>query len=225
MDGTGTLFEPLVKALGSEFDVVIVRYPNTDPIGYSDLQVIASAALPKEGPFVILGESFSGPIAISIAQTCSSRLKGIVLCCTFVRNPQPSFSILRSLIDLIPVKATPLNALSFLLLGRSSTFELKSALAQALDKIDPAVIRARVKAVLAVDVSAQFLALKVPSLYLRALRDRVIPKAALELVTNLSPRTEVVQLDAPHFLLQAVPAEAARVISSFMRRVEFAVKP
>jgi pimeloyl-[acyl-carrier protein] methyl ester esterase len=66
MDGTGQLFAPFVVALGHEFNVKVVRYPTTEPMGYAELEALARAALPEEGPFVILGESFSGPVAVSV---------------------------------------------------------------------------------------------------------------------------------------------------------------
>ena len=97
MDGTGYLFEPFIAALGSEFQIVRVAYPNADALGYSELEAIARAALPA-GPYVLLGESFSGPIAISLAASAPDQLKGLVLCCTFARNPRPFFSGLRSLV-------------------------------------------------------------------------------------------------------------------------------
>ena len=33
MDGTGELFGPFVEALGGEFQVKVVRYPNSEPLG------------------------------------------------------------------------------------------------------------------------------------------------------------------------------------------------
>src|SRR5438105_3993436 len=91
MDGTGELFAPFVAALGREFNVKVVAYPTAAPLGYDELESVARAALPAEGPYVILGESFSGPIAISLAASGSPGLKGLVLCCSFVSNPRPAF--------------------------------------------------------------------------------------------------------------------------------------
>jgi hypothetical protein len=67
MDGTGTLFEPFVAALGHEFAVKVVDYPRAEPLGYEQLELFATAALPSEGPLILLGESFSGPIAVALA--------------------------------------------------------------------------------------------------------------------------------------------------------------
>ncbi|WP_256574776.1 hypothetical protein [Pseudomonas sp. PA15(2017)] len=39
----------------------MVRYPATEALGYEALERLVIAALPKGEPFMLLGESFSGP--------------------------------------------------------------------------------------------------------------------------------------------------------------------
>lgn len=67
MDGTGELFAPLIGALGSSIESIVVRYPTDQPLTYSELFPQVRAALPRSGPFVLLGESFSGPLALMLA--------------------------------------------------------------------------------------------------------------------------------------------------------------
>jgi pimeloyl-ACP methyl ester carboxylesterase len=220
MDGTGELFTPFATALGQEFKLKIVGYPSTEALGYAKLESIVHAALPHEGSFVILGESFSGPIAISLAAAAPTQLKGLVLCCTFVRNPRPAFTRLRSLIGLLSVKLVPAWLLNHLLLGKYSTTVLRSALAQSMAQISSAALRARLRAVLSVDVSVKLEKVKVPVLYLRASQDRIVPLAASELITKFCSHSKMIELETPHFLLQAAPLDAARVVSGFMREVE-----
>jgi pimeloyl-ACP methyl ester carboxylesterase len=220
MDGTGTLFEPFVAALAGEFDVSVVAYPPNEPLGYSELELVARASLPVAGPYVIVGESFSGPIAISLAASGASNLKALVLCCTFVSNPRPTLSAALPLVGILPVSLAPVAALSHLLLGRFSTRTLRLALVQSLKQVSPSALRARLKAVLSVNVSEKLSTVRVPVLYLRAAQDRVVPPSASAEVSALRPGAEVVELEAPHFLLQTVPAEAARVVGAFVRRAQ-----
>jgi pimeloyl-[acyl-carrier protein] methyl ester esterase len=222
MDGTGNLFEPFAAALGSEFRVKIVRYPTSGPLGYKELEAFARAELPAEGSFVILGESFSGPIAISLAASLPAQLKAVVLCCSFARNPRPLLTPLRPLLKFLPIGLAPIGLLSFFLLGSSTTPALHSALVQAVASVSPSTIRARIQAVLSLDVSNKLEVLRVPVLYLRGSRDRVVPRAASELVSRLNPRAKVIELDAPHLLLQALPLEAIRVVSEFVREANSA---
>ena len=46
MDGTGELFGPFLDALGSQFEVRVVRYPVEGPQTYAALTEVARAALP-----------------------------------------------------------------------------------------------------------------------------------------------------------------------------------
>jgi pimeloyl-ACP methyl ester carboxylesterase len=80
MDGTGELFGPFIDALGGEFDVQVVRYPAGHCGGYEGLEEIARAAIPLDQPYILLGESFSGPVAISIAASSPGKLRGLVFC-------------------------------------------------------------------------------------------------------------------------------------------------
>lgn len=222
MDGTGYLFEPFIAALGSEFQIVRVAYPNVGALGYSELESVARAVLPA-GPYVLLGESFSGPIAISLAASASDQLRGLVLCCTFARNPRPFFSGLRSLVGFLPLALAPVSVLGRVLLGRFSTQALRLALARALAPVSASALRARLQAVLGADVSAKLSAVKVPVLYLRASRDLVVPASASQLAVQLNSRTKVVELEAPHFLLQAAPTESAKVVAAFVREAQNAL--
>ena len=220
LDGTGMLFEPFVTALGSGCPVKIVRYPPDQPLAYAELQDVARAALPQDGPFVILGESFSGPIAVSLAASCPAQLKGLVLCCSFVRNPYPFTKILKPLVGLLPITSRSASVSRNFQLGRFATDALRSKLAEAIAGVSPAVIRARLREVIDVDVSARLATIGVPLLYLRASHDRLISRASSEIVSRLKPETRVIQFEAPHFLLQTVPAEAAKIVSAFVREVD-----
>ena len=88
MDGTGIELADFVAALAPELEAIVVTYPNDRPMDYAGHEVVARASLPIDRPFVLLGESYSGPIAISIAASAPPGLIGLVLCCSFARNPR-----------------------------------------------------------------------------------------------------------------------------------------
>lgn len=209
MDGTGELFGPFIAALGGEFDVRVVRYPPGHCGGYEGLEEIARAAIPRDQPYVLLGESFSGPIAISIAASAPGQLLGLVLCCTFARNPRPALAVLKPFL-----KAVPLNSLPA---GWLVARQMRAAFERALDQVTTQALSARMRAVLDVDVCDRLESCGVPILYLRATRDRLVPRAAASLIASIKPATRVAEFDAPHFLLQTVPERAAREVGAFVR--------
>lgn len=216
MDGTGTLFGPLIKALPNTLPFKVVAYPPDVPAGYDALRDFAEAALPVDDQVILLGESFSGPIAISLAAKHPNRIKGVILCCTFARSPRPSLSALEFLVAMAPIKQLPIVFASAALLGRHATPELRTALRGALAMVPAAVIRERLKAVMSVDVSADLAKVSAPILYLRATEDRLVPKHASDIIKRLQPSTNIVEIVGPHCLLQAAPVICAEAIQEFM---------
>ena len=107
LDGTGLLLAEFAASFGPEVEVIFVSYPDDPEAGYSELDQIAHSYLPTNQPFFLLGESFSGPIAISIAASSPPGLLGMVLCCSFARSPLPFLSFTRLVADIFPVKTLP----------------------------------------------------------------------------------------------------------------------
>jgi pimeloyl-ACP methyl ester carboxylesterase len=216
LDGTGLLFKDFVASLGSDIEVIVATYPPDIALDYSELESVARAFMPHDRPYFVLAESFSGPLAISIAASSPPGLLGLILCCSFVRNPLPLLGILRPALDVVPVAALPMAVLSFLVLGRFATPLLREELAKSLALVAPAVLRARVRAVLSANVSLSLSRINVPLLYLRASEDRLVPGASSEIIVSLAPHTKVVDFPAPHFLLQVLPSAAASAVAEFV---------
>jgi pimeloyl-ACP methyl ester carboxylesterase len=220
MDGTGDLFAPFIDAAKGLYRTQVVRYPTDQALDFEELHALVQSALPTDEPYVVLGESFSGPIAISLAAEAPPLMRGLVLCCTFARNPRPALVHVGALLPFVPFRWTPSAALGAALLGSFGTVALRAAIARAVGRVDSPVLRARFRSVLKADVSAKLALVKVPCLYLQALQDRLVPANAVAHIKSVLPEISVVQINAPHCLLQAVPAEAAYVVSSFIREVQ-----
>jgi pimeloyl-ACP methyl ester carboxylesterase len=219
MDGTGEPFAEFVSMLAPELQAIVVSYPPDKPLGYLELEVIARSRVPSDRPFVLLAESFSGPIAVSLAASSPRGLLGLILSCSFVKNPRPCFRLFRSIVSFLPVRCVPAAFLGHALLGRFSSAPLLHTLARVLRIVSPEAIRARIRAVLDIDVASCLAEVRVPVLYLRATEDRVVPAAASRLILRWLPSARVVDVEAPHFLLQAVPGVAAEHVESFVREL------
>jgi len=216
MDGTGELFARFVRALGPGIDARVLRYPVDRPWGYAELLAFVREALPVARPYVLLAESFSGPIGIQIAAQAPPQLKGLALCCTFCSNPRPAMRPFGGLLPVLPLAAMPVAPLGRVLMGRDFEPALNADLAAAMRQLPAAVVRARLKAVLGVDVTADLRRVGVPMLYLRAKDDLVVPRSAGARIAGIRPEVEMAELPGPHFLLQTRPAEAAAVVKRFM---------
>lgn len=219
LDGTGLLFEDFVAALGPDLDPIVVRYPPDVPLGYAELEPLARKSLPSGNPFVLLGESFAGPLAISIAASAPPGLAGLILCCSFASNPRPYLGKLAFLSPYLPVRGFPRSIFAKYFMGRFASQDLASKLAKASERVAPDVFRHRIRAVCGVDYSAKLRQVRVPILYLRASMDRIVPRSASKRVKRLAPSTRIIEIDAPHYLLQARPEEAVATVSEFAREL------
>jgi pimeloyl-ACP methyl ester carboxylesterase len=217
MDGTSKLREEFVAALSPTIEATAISYPTDQPLGYPELESLVSSRLPVDRPYVLLGESFSGPIAISIAGSCPPGLQALILCGSFVHNPRPILGLLGRLPTLFPFQYVPVRLLSPMLLGRFTSAPLRAALQSALAGVSAATLRARVVAVLRADVSTALPKIRVPVLYLRATEDRLVPRSCADDVALGAPQTQVTDLAAPHFMLEATPAAAAAAVKEFVR--------
>lgn len=218
MDGTPELRADFVKALEPIAPVTTVAYPRDQPLDYSQLESIAREFMPDD-PFIILGESFSGPIAVAMAASNPSGLRGLILAGSFAQSPTRLPGILQNLAALLPVSLVPDRLISSLLLGRNASPAMRKRVSEAIATVAPEVWRARMRAVLAADNSIDLEKITVPVLYLRATRDRIVPHRVSEELMHLSSHTRLVELDSPHFMLLARPAETAKQVELFIREV------
>jgi pimeloyl-ACP methyl ester carboxylesterase len=212
LDGTGQLFKSFIAALGPRIKTIVVTYPPDRALGYAELEAVAHSFLPADEPYYLLAESFSGPIGISIAASTPPNLRGLILCCSFARNPLPWLAFARPLIRFAPVNP-PIALLSHFVLGRFHNLAHRAALKDALGSVSPHALRARARAALSVDVSAKLAQIKLPILYLRASEDHVVSSACSAWIAALAPHTRIEVVQGPHFLLQVAPVDAVAAIS------------
>ena len=220
LDGTGVLMRPLLAALPPEVAPIVVTYPGDEILDYDALVPRVLAALPRDRPFVLLGESYGGPLALRVAATRPAGLAGVVLCATFVRRPHPWIPAwMRHAVRPWVLRPFPQMSRAKMLLGGYSTSDLRALSAEALSLVRADVLAARVRDVLAVDVTAELPACPVPILYLRGTRDGVVPGWNARAIRRIRPSVEIVDLPAPHLVLQTQPALAAAAIARFTERL------
>ncbi|HYM59704.1 MAG TPA: alpha/beta hydrolase, partial [Thermoanaerobaculia bacterium] len=187
------------------------------PLGYNDLLPIVLRALPHDAPFVILGESFSGPLALMAAATRPPGLRGIVLCATFVQSPLwIRWPWLRHLVRPFAFRLYPQFSQVRALVGRYATRGVRMLAEEAVAAVRPEVLAHRVRTVLQVNVIHELAACTVPILYLRGTRDCVVPAHNAREIGAIRPAVRFESIDAPHMVLQNRPAEAAGVITRFV---------
>jgi pimeloyl-[acyl-carrier protein] methyl ester esterase len=217
MDGTGGLLAEFMDILKPDIEVQLISYPRDRPLGYEELVDLVLRELPKSGRFVLLGESFGGPLALLVAETRPAGLAGVVLCASFATLPIPGVRLLAPFLRLAPVFLPPRPVLATLLLGRWSTTQLLDRLTSVLPSLSGAVLRRRLVSAIRVDARKAVAGLEVPVLCLRASQDRIVPFASASMVASLARDGRVVDIDGPHFLLQAAAQKCARSVLLFAK--------
>lgn len=217
MDGTGALLDDFIAAMAPRFDTQVVAYPCDRALGYAELAAFVRPRLPTDRPYLLLGESFSGPIAIALAAQRPPNLAGLALCASFARSPRPPWSpwsaaMLPRWATTLPLSRVPVRLIAKMMLGRWSDARWRARIQATLGAVQPAVLAHRLDAVRTVDATAALGEIDLPMLYLRATRDRLVGPDSLSAIQRARPQARGVEIDAPHFILQTCPEQAARAI-------------
>lgn len=214
LDGTGSLLAGFATALAPHYDVEIVSYPPHDALSYEELAAYVRARLPQRD-FLLVGESFSGPIALRLAAEEPPFLRAVILGASFARFDLPLKWWIAMASGLVPPRLMPPFVLDAMLMGGRASPDMKRLLAESLRAVSPQVLANRVRAALAVDLPRSGIVIRKPLLYLRAGADRLMPVGSAEVVAALAPQMQLAEIPAPHFLFQVEPECCARAIVTF----------
>lgn len=219
LDGTGKLFSPLLEALPKYFTVHVISYPVDEVLSYAELASLVREKLPRDRPFILLAESFSGPIAIEIASSHPSHLAAVVLSGTFVSySVNPLLKFTSSLLGAYLFKLNPPHfIIRHFLLGPNRSKDLLETVISAIKEVSPKVLAGRLNSVFKVDARKALVVCRVPMLYMSASEDKLVGKGSIEEIESLRPEVKTVAIKAPHLLLQTEPVKAVEVISEFLQ--------
>ncbi len=222
MDGTGLLYEPLLKQWPERTRLSVVPYPADKILTYDQVEAYVKTRLPVHEPYVLVAESYGGPIAVRIAAQHPPMLSGLVLSATFVRRPRGNFGEgCRGIVGPYLFRLTWLRGILEMILRWQGMSEGRMHLVVgALDRARPEVLAARLKDALTVDAYEDLKKCGVPILCLYAKRDFILPDHCRETILEANPSVKLVGLDTPHFLFQSKPAEAFREIQAFTRTLK-----
>jgi len=211
MDGTCKLLNNFHKEIGQYCRVLAISYPTDRVMDYAELTAYVSARLPR-GPFIVLGESFSGPIAIEIAAT-HANCAGLILVSTFAKAPAPRFLLpfTRLFHPRLPLKYFT----SLVLMSGQGSKSGQTTLRRTLKAIPARILQKRLGFVLKVDKIDRLRQVAAPILCLAGQRDRLVGMRHARRIAATAPHCQLVEMDAPHMLLETKAGEASALIHAF----------
>jgi pimeloyl-ACP methyl ester carboxylesterase len=210
MDGTGELFEEFLSNFDGDY--IVIPLPQSGSQDHVFLANIIKEQLPTED-FVLLAESFAGGIIPELLRQNNPHLKGVIFIASFLSSPN---QLLLSIAKFLPIKSlasAPLSTIfhKFLLLGQGASKELLSKFITVTKSIPDLVLKNRLEV-----MSQQRLPITtsdIPSIYIRALSDRLIPSQKGREFTKVFSNIKYIEIEGPHFILQAQPKESARLVT------------
>jgi pimeloyl-[acyl-carrier protein] methyl ester esterase len=214
MDGTGVLFEPFIRLLPEGVDVRVVRYPEDTHLTYEQLAERAASVIPIEKAYLIVAESYSGPVATLLAAHPFGNLQAVVLVSSFVSLPLGRAG--RWIAKVVPTAVfrwrAPAWILRWFLMDSATPPDLISAVQGAIARVRPEVLVQRLRDALTVDFAAALAACTVRIVYLWPAADRLLGTRGLRGCLAAKADLEVVKVAGPHFLLQCAPASSLAVL-------------
>jgi pimeloyl-[acyl-carrier protein] methyl ester esterase len=219
MDGSGRLYRPLLDAEPRAIAPRLVSYPGDEPLGYDALLELTRAAVPPRGKWVLLAESFSGPVAIRLAAERPRGLVALVLAATFLHRPlNPVLHPLRTLVGVrFFALGLPAAAIRHFMAGPDAPDALVADVQAAVGAVTPDTMARRAAEAAAVDVRKDLARVEVPLLYLAPTRDRLLRTDVVEEILAIQPDAEIALLEAPHMILQRAPQASLARIEAFVR--------
>ncbi len=218
LDGSGKLFEPFINQFPDTSRITVIPYPGDRHIPFSRLAGYIVPLLPAGRPLAILGESYSGPVAIGLAARSDIDVRKVILVASFAKYPASHLKTLSAWLPLSLLFRLPIPdfLIRYYCFGNAGTGLLRSLLRDAIKGNKPGVLAMRAREGSRVDVTESLANIKVPCLYIAADNDRLVPSRALDYLKQHLPDLDVVTLQGAHFILQVQPKACFDVINDFL---------
>ncbi len=207
MDGTGTLFKEFVLRLPAGIDAKIIRYPDNKFLTYEQLAELAISVVPDNEPYVIIAESYSGPVAALLAANPVGDLRAVIFASSFVSFP---FGRIGPWIaTLLPLRLfrprAPAWILRWLLMDSATSSELICEVQSAIARVSPEVLVRRLREALNANFAEILRSCTVRIVCLLPDSDRLLGTRGLRGFLAAKPHIETIKIRGPHFLLQCAP--------------------
>ena len=212
MDGTGILFKPLIEKLPKSLSTTVISYPLDDKLSYQDLVFFVKEYLPENENYIIVAESYSGPIAYLLAQEQPERLKLVIFVASFLKPPIP---VLLKLLSIFPLEKLldvkiPSFITRYLMLGAKIDKETLNLFNQTLEQVSGTVLAKRFREI--ARLSCELKSMHIRSVYIQATNDKLVSSQNVDVFKQCCNELSVFRVPGPHFILQANPEDCARII-------------
>ena len=215
LNGTSGLFQPLIDCAPDAYDVLTITYPTHEKQSYSELTChVLEKLCDLTNPYILLGESFSGPLALMVSQSSPEGLVGVVLVASFIEAPNlKAGRFLPWTIGFTLAK--PLYSIRSAL-SRPDNKGFIQAISRELERVSPNVLADRIQSIFSVEAHTALKECPVPIMYFRGKKDFIVPEKNLKNIVHIRPDISIAYFETQHFLLQSMPEKAWQEIDHFI---------
>jgi pimeloyl-[acyl-carrier protein] methyl ester esterase len=215
--GTPDLMYPFENELNGCIRTHVIGFPNRK-MTYDDMIVYAEQKIPRDQPLVILGESYSGPVALALVNRNRHDIRGMILCSTFIKKPHSFIVGKTKYMPLTWMFSRPMPELvGRLLIGEwNMPIEFLRRLWASSMIIDGEVMAHRVRQLSKSDNFPEPQAPDLPVLIMEAADDRLLSPKNGNIMLRAIPHAVYKKIKGPHLLLQLRPKECAKTVLAFI---------
>jgi len=217
LDGTGRLFSAFIRELNEDIQCSVIAYPHRKGMSYLELSEYVSSKLPKNEPYAVLAESFSGPVGYLLARQAQPNLRTMIFVASFLRNPNPRLMFLTKILPVsMLLRLSPPNWLiRKWMLGSDVDDESVSLFKSVLKLVPREVLSFRMEQIK--QIKLELGEINLPVYYIQALRDMLVSDKCAVDFYKICPALRIEQIEGPHFILQSKASECAKLISAITR--------
>jgi len=211
LDGTGTLFKPLIDALPKGVEVLVISYPPDIKLNYDELVEFVVGKLPEED-FILIGESFSGPIAYQVALRIPKNIKSVIFVATFLDNPRPFLLGLSRLLPTSLIFSLPIPdfIIKSFLFNKTVSKRIVDLFKESLEQVSYGVLSFRLKQIGLLTENHDICNIKAS--YIQAAGDKLVSRNCVNAYKKAFNSIEIFQVEGPHFVLQTNPIACAEIV-------------
>lgn len=217
LDGTGILFQPLVEQLKDIFHVTVIVYSKDRFSSLQEMAEIVKEQLSAPEDTILLAESFSGLVALTLLEQYAIPLRGIIFCAAFAESPRPFLVKFITMMSptLLRFPWIPEIFYRFFCLGLSASSLQVNALKGVLTNVSSSVLLHRLRLIEMASFSSSSKIWPISCGYLQGSQDKLVPARCAVWFAHHFPSFKLKKVDGPHFLLQARVRQCVQYILEF----------
>ncbi len=212
LDGSAKLFDRFAAEIPTEHNVKAIIYPN-EMTRLDELYAYAMDSIVDGEPPVVVAESFSGVLLCQMLRD-QVPLRAAVFAASFSVAPHPTLISLALGMPEFVARVSTSIAISHACLNGIDDTTLKTQISECVKSVPYRTLTGRLNSLLRIQDKPCIS--DVPILVLAAKHDRLLDRRSKQSLRRTFQSATVVEINSPHFLLQAHPKVCWQEIARFI---------